>query len=566
MASINFNTSNETLRKLLGNGLTYRIPSFQRDYSWTQTEWEDLWEDVVALFGPEPESGHYMGYLVLQSSDSKAHDVIDGQQRLTTLSIIILAGIALLQELSKKGTPDADLDRRRGEQLRNSYIGYQDPISLVAHSKLTLNRHNDRFYQTYIVPLERMPQRGLHASEHALRKGFEWFQKKMGDYTKGSGEAVARLIDGIVDKLFFTVITVTDELNAFKVFETLNARGVRLSSTDLLKNYLFSLVSREAPHEHELKTMEDRWARISETIGAESLPDFLRIFWNGRYRVVRRADLFKTLRSHVKNRQEAFELVRELDSSADIYAMLRQPSDEHWTKEERKHLQELQMYSVRQPLPLLLSAYIRLSGEHRDLFGKILRAISVISFRYNVICNLQASEQESLYNQVAQDVFSEKLKTRSEIFAALKSAYPDDEMFGTHFENKELSTINSRNKKIVRYILHAIENKENGSDLDFESDRTTIEHIAPENPEESAWDEELTASVYRLGNMILLNATQNKDLGNAPYAQKRAIYEKSDYSLTRYVAEHYDAWTSDKVKSFQKHLAKQAKSIWRIDF
>jgi uncharacterized protein with ParB-like and HNH nuclease domain len=85
MAATHFKTENTTFRKLIGNGLTYRIPRFQRDYSWTDEEWEDLWLDLLGTLQPGGEPAHYMGYLVLQSPDDKSFEVIDGQQRLTTL-------------------------------------------------------------------------------------------------------------------------------------------------------------------------------------------------------------------------------------------------------------------------------------------------------------------------------------------------------------------------------------------------------------------------------------------------------------------------------------------------
>jgi uncharacterized protein with ParB-like and HNH nuclease domain len=282
MATLNFNTTNSTFRQLLGNGLSYHVPPFQRDYSWGEDEWDDLWQDMISLFEDDGEPAHYMGYLVLQSSDSKRFDIIDGQQRMTTISIMILAGLAYLDDLVAADL-DAANNRRRKEQLQNSYIGYVDPVSLVLRSKLELNRYNNRFYQTYLVPLERIPQRGLNASEHQLRKAFVCFkarlQTRLGLHSD-SGKNCAAFIDALVDKLFFTVITVTDELNAFKVFETLNARGVRLSATDLLKNYLFSLISTAEIHEVEVQSLEERWERIVGLLGSESFPEFLRVFWN----------------------------------------------------------------------------------------------------------------------------------------------------------------------------------------------------------------------------------------------------------------------------------------------
>ena len=178
MSATNFNTKNDTFRKLLGNGLTYQIPRFQRDYSWTEEEWEDLWMDILGTIKPGGEPAHYMGYLVLQSENDKTFDVIDGQQRLTTLSLITLAVLKNLQRLIDR-QDDAERNKKRVEQIRQTYIGYLDPVTLVSRSKLKLNRNNDNYFQNYIVPLGHLPVRGFRASEHALRKAFDWFDKKL---------------------------------------------------------------------------------------------------------------------------------------------------------------------------------------------------------------------------------------------------------------------------------------------------------------------------------------------------------------------------------------------------
>lgn len=121
------------------------------------------------------------------------------------------------------------------------------------------------------------------------------------------------------------MITVTDELNAFKVFETLNARGVRLSATDLLKNYLFSIISTGDTHETEVQALEDLWERIVGVLGSESFPEFLRIYWNSGHKLVRKTNLFKAVREDIKTRQDAFSLVRNFDYYADVYTALRDP-------------------------------------------------------------------------------------------------------------------------------------------------------------------------------------------------------------------------------------------------
>ncbi|MFM5961229.1 MAG: DUF262 domain-containing protein [Dolichospermum sp.] len=86
-ASQNFNTSNKSFRQMFGNGLSYKVPMFQRDYSWEDDQWDDLWNDIVLTAATRENDVHYMGYLVLSSTDSRVFSVIDGQQRLTTLTL-----------------------------------------------------------------------------------------------------------------------------------------------------------------------------------------------------------------------------------------------------------------------------------------------------------------------------------------------------------------------------------------------------------------------------------------------------------------------------------------------
>ncbi len=345
MSAINFNTANQTYRQLLGNGLIYQVPMFQRDYSWSDSEWDDLWQDIDIMLDPAGEPAHYMGYLVLQSKDQKNFDIIDGQQRLTTISIIILATLYHLQELAKRGI-EAEPNERRLQQLRSSFIGYLDPVTLIPRSKLNLNRNNDSFYQQYLVTFQEAPRRNLKATEHLMRKAYDWFKEKVKSRHIGSGAALAQLIESIADKLFFTVITVTNELNAFKVFETLNARGVRLSSTDLLKNYLFSVVYAESKAEREMHELDNRWEKLVGILGGESFPDFLRAHWNSRNKFVRHIALFKAIKSTIITRQQVFELMRSLEQDANVYIALPSPEDKLWQKNQSKYISELRMFNV----------------------------------------------------------------------------------------------------------------------------------------------------------------------------------------------------------------------------
>ena len=565
MAITNFNTSNQTFRKLMGNGLVYRVPMFQRDYSWTEQEWDDLWQDIVAMLEPGGEQGHYMGYLVLQSENERNYDIIDGQQRVTTLSLLVLAILSNLRRLAESGI-EADDNRRRTEELRKTYIGFLDPVTLIATSKLTLNRHNDQYYQTYLVPLERPPRRNLKASEHLLRKSYEWFEEKIhqrfGEVR--SGAELARFVDTVADRLFFTVISVADELNAFKVFETLNARGVRLSSTDLLKNYLFSVVHGAGGHEHEMRTLEERWETIVGKLGSESVPDFLRVFWNSSNPLTRHSDLFKAIRGSIHDKAAVFTLLRDMDRDADIYAALGDADDATWTPEQKKHVAELAMYNVRQPYALLLAARRALTDAE---FTRVLRACAVVSFRYNVIGNLATNEQERVYNAVAEKIARKELTGPLEIIRALRPVYSSDEQFLSAFAEKQIRTTTARNRQVVRYILFEVERQASTRAFDYTSDKYTIEHVLPESPGDN-WatftDDQIDRCVFRIGNMTPLAAGPNRDLGNMSYVDKKPIFEGSEFEITRRITSENHDWTPERIASRQRWLANQATAIWRI--
>lgn len=289
--------------------------------------------------------------------------------------------------------------------------------------------------------------RGFRASEHSLRKAFEWFYQKLGlylaDKSGDSGVILARFVEGISDRLFFTVISVTDELNAYKVFETLNARGVRLSSTDLLKNYLFSVLDKGSEHEHELQALEQRWESIVNRLGSESFPDFLRTHWLSRHSSVRKTDLFKTIRAKVRDRAAVFDLLRALDEDLETYHAFIQPEISQLPLEAKQSLQSLHLFRVRQPFPFLL-AVKRVFGE--TALAEMLQFCVIISLRYNITGSLPANVQEQEYQSAIQKITRGEITTPKQALLSLKAIYPSDKVFKNAFAEKVLRTTDTRNR------------------------------------------------------------------------------------------------------------------------
>lgn len=444
MSATNFKTENNTYRKLISSGLNYRIPHFQPDYSWTEHEWGDLWADIMGVIQADGEPAHYMGYLVLQSKDNRTFDVIEGQQRLTTLMLITLAALKnLAQLIAEKNNPENN--QQRMDQIRQTYITYLDPVTLVSRTKLTLNRNNDVYFQNYLIPLDHLFQSGCRESERRLCKAFEWFAMKMSEYTKiaggNEGVTLASLVETISDRLFFTVISVTDELNAYKVFETLNARGISLSSTDLLKNHLFSVLYGDKDHLHEMKMLEDRWEAMVVFLGSENFPDFLLVHWISRHTFAKQSELFRAIRSSVTSREEVFKLLQGMEEDINSYLALTQVESSQWSVDIKEYVRDLHVLRVRQPFPLLVAAHRMLSSND---FERVLRNCIAISFRYIVIGSQPTSKQESIYYSVAQKISNGDIRSAAATLEAMQFVYPSDDEFRSAFSDKKISATTSR--------------------------------------------------------------------------------------------------------------------------
>lgn len=549
--------------ELIKNGRIFKVPRFQRDYSWEEEHWEDLWYDLDNL---DQEDFHYMGYLVLQNSPTNEYTVIDGQQRLTTLSIIALAVIQHIQELIEKEI-DAKNNEERKKLLMDSYLGYKDPASLIAKSKLTLNRNNNDFYQSYIMRFRKPTTKSkLKPSEKLLVEAVEYFYKKIKVKfnDKISGEKLADFLDKkAANQLVFTFVTVDNDLNAYKVFETLNSRGVRLSPTDLLKNYLFMVAVQNG--ETDIDQAERQWQNINNILGTIEFTTYLRHFWNSKNTIVRKQNLFKIVKNSITTAEQVFALLDELESNAQLYVAFSQPEDDIWKQEDQhEYIKQLKLFGVTQCYPLLLAAYKKFAANE---YARLLRCCAVIAFRYNIIGGLNPNKLEDEYNKTANGVYAGKLTNTRDVFKNLKSVYISDEEFEAAFSSKSIIT-KGKGTRLVRYILFLLENQISDKKYDFSVSSVTIEHILPENPSQDwhTWFniEEQIQYMFRLGNYTLLEESKNRDCRNLLYTAKKEIYKLSNYKMTAQDSV-VDEWCPEKILERQKKLAKYAKTVWKFE-
>ena len=557
-------TDDKTFLDIVGNGRIYRVPPFQRDYSWEEEQWEDLWNDIQELTG-SPDKRHYMGALVVEAKSDREFDSIDGQQRLATISFLALDIIHLLQRMGENDEERA-ANADRAARLRARFIGEKDPASLVESSKLFLNETDDAFYQDYLIQL-RSPNnpRGLPRSNRQLWSCFQWYVNHL-EKENIDGVSLAKLLsETVARQLLFILITVEDEISAYVVFETLNARGLELSSTDLLKNYLFSRVGSKS----DLAALQRRWKSMISSVKAERFPDFLRYHLLCEVPRIRKQRLFKQVREQVRSGSEVFALMDALELRAERFAALNDSEHEFWLDmpEAKGAIREFRLFRVGQMTPLLFAAWEKLSTQD---FIKILRMVSVVSFRYTIVCKLNTNEREPAYHAAAKSILTGQAKTPADLFLTIKNIYVSDEKFAHDFSMIEVDTSGQR-KKIAKYILCKLESDADGVSRDFEADAGTIEHILPENPA-ADWEAQFSLDrqkdfIYRLGNLTLLEARLNRQVGNATYGEKVQVYGQSGYALARKIAAAPPAeWTPAAVNERQKRLAQRAAHLWRVDY
>lgn len=501
-----------------------------------------------------------MGYIVLQQKEQYQHEIIDGQQRLVTLSIIVLAAMRAIKNLIEKGE-DVGGNTERLNGITQNFVGSKNFVSLKVINKLELNRNNKRYFQRLSSDLEANSPRGITATNKLLRKCFEFFSKK--NYGE-TGAEIAQFIADFSSSMVFTKIIVQDDLNAYKVFETLNARGVQLSTPDLLKNYLFSIVTKnDKIGDEELNELDEQWSEIIVQLGESNVSDYIRYHHNSHRKMVTKNNLFSSMRKILTTPEEAYQYLKSLIDFAPLYASLINPNDAWWGdqdvkyKEALHYLGAIRLFNIKQPLTIFLAAFNTFTP---DEFVKLVRYMYVLSIRYNIICHLSPSEQESVYNQIAIKISTREYQRASHVKNGeeFRRLYPDDNAFFNAFEFHRMPSRQTARK--IRFLLAEIEGYL-GNKCDYE--KTTLEHICPYNPEKdwvNSFGEGVNDVKDRLGNMILMD---KDNLKRSSFSDKKKEYDASGYQLAIKVAE-YTVWNLDAVNDFQKWMSQQAVNVWKV--
>ena len=367
------------------------------------------------------------------------------------------------------------------------------------------------------------------------------------------------------NKVKVIVVRVPDESNAFTIFETLNDRGLALAVSDLLKNYLFFRA------EDRVTETQHNWVQMIaniETIEDEqAVVDFIRYHWSSKNGIVREKDLFERIKRHVTSKTEAVSFAEELFAGSKIYSAMITGDDNFWSdypSSAKISIQTLNFFNVYQMRPLLLSV---LTNLEKTESVKALRMLVSWSVRFLIVGGLGGGTLEEKYSNAAVKIYKKEITTAKQLALAMQGSIPNDSEFKVAFENATVSK-----NYLARYYLRTLEMVANGQpEPEFipntANDIVTLEHVLPEKPS-AEWSfispEDAKANYKRIGNMVLLTKSANNGVGNAGFATKVALFEKSEYSLTAGLA-IVSNWNLETIAHRQIQLAELALKAWPLN-
>jgi hypothetical protein len=549
------------------------VPSNQRSYAWEERNVRDLLQDLNAEMNRSSTSGvpeYFLGTIVLvDGNDGKPAHISDGQQRLATTSIILARIRDILKELGQ----DA-----RASAIETDYLFRVDFDSGDIKTQIGLNVEDNAFFNDVILkpyPHSVPENTFLRASNRRLlaasKLAYEYLHSRADGFRHDLKTPYLRdWVLFIKERTRIVAVTVPDQNQAFRIFETLNDRGVRASQVDLLKNFFLETAGERMSETHAL------WTELTGKIEAH-FPDeddqmitYIRHLWITRNGHTVEKELSTRIRSKITSETIATNFVSEANTFSGDYIALTEPSHPKWNPPSyklntREYLNTIIRHlKVEQIRPLLFAIAMHFPPEETT---KAFRFAVSMSVRF-LIYGGRGGFLDEHYAARAHDIGSGKITKARELREAMSAIVPTDPQFADAFAGARVSK-----GYLARYYLRAID-KTMGDDPDPEFvanedyEATNLEHIIPlkAGPEWGLSADELANVQTLIGNMTLLSSKKNVMLGNALFVAKQRVYGESAYKVTNRLESFGDYFGPDQVKERQAELSKLAVKTWPLTF
>jgi hypothetical protein len=540
------------------------VPPNQRSYAWEERHVQDLFQDLAAAIQRDEED-YFLGTIVLIQADKGPPQVADGQQRLATTTILLSRIRDRLYKLGSDGRANSI-----EEYLRKIDLDTEETVA-----QLQLNVEDHEFFVRSILPSPKDTSSNLAAIRPSNRRllraselAADFVQKDLDTLRQDRhAEQLVRLVKFLRENVSVVVVTVPDEVGAFRMFETLNDRGLKASQADILKNYFFSRASGRIV---EAQALWNGMTGLVETLGDnddDHLVTYIRHLWIMTHGQTRERDLAGNIKHEITGETKTMQFLADAHDSAADYVALWSPTHPKWNAYKnttRQHLATISEHlKVEQIRPLLFAVARYFDAEEAD---KAFRLFVSWSVRF-LIFGGRGGLLDKQYADRAKDVGTRRITKARELRDEMREVVPSDTEFAAAFATARVSKA-----YLARYYLRALDKTLKGDpnpEYVPNEDETIInlEHVMPLTPDQN-WpvdsDTALTAQKL-LGNMVLIRAARNTAIGNASFSQKRVTYGESAYLITNQVAD-YQQWTLADIRKRQAEMAAIAVRTWSLSF
>lgn len=538
----------------------FAVPEHQRSFAWTTEEVGDYLTDISdALAKDAPD--YFIGLIVLLGPLETVWQILDGQQRLATTTMLYAA----IREWLDAHNHKADAKQTQDEFIAVRQLGG----TLVPRVKL--NIENRKIFNDYVVgsntedairqELSRHPK---HSSNYRLLEASLLCRTWVADFAANHGgiRQLYKLSQYVESRVKVVCLGVSSESDAFILFESLNARGADLSALDLVKNYIFGHASA-----NRLSHVRNSWATMLEYIEGKDADDFLKVFWTSRFGVIQKLELFNNIRRAYRGAKKVEKLAEELATDAARFYALEDPEHELWIDVGalgRQLVADQIVIGSKQVRPVVLAAMRAFNSKE---LRRTLWALIVLVLRYQVIGRGRTGILEKQLGNVCELIHAGEISKAADLYKHASRILAETSTFEADF--KRLRETKSRR---VLYCLLEMEgilrfgktaNVEDVLQLKSLANRISPYHILPRNAFRSDANESDT-EFFSFANRCLLEDSIAQYVQQNVASFAKEVAARSELLLTKEIAE-LGHWPEPALTRRAERLASLAETTWRFE-
>ena len=559
-----FTPENKTIKTMFRSYPMMSIPNFQREYSWDKYYYNTFFIDILEGIKQEDKklinTDYFIGTMVFSGSEKKDEsiEVIDGQQRLTVITILLSVLTNKFKNIKEEDLAEATFE----------YIKTKDDYGRPIPKLKSITSYP--YFEAYVQSIEKMDVEPATEEEINIKQTYNYFESELEEmklkrkYDFNENTPYKDLLIAIRDQILqMNVISILTEEkdSAYEIFEILNAKGKNLASIDLIKNTIYSKF--HADDNAKDKIIENKWEGIKTTLRSRNpnigFATFYRHYWMSKYQKTTNSKLYDSFKKYIKPNKKSYEeFVKDLSTIAETYMKIVSPNIDdynnrkecNWLIQSLKAIEKT--FGVTQARIALLALFELKSNDKisSKAFKDAVNYIENFIFAYTGVLKNQANIYESRFSKLAIKLRESKNKSdtnnilKEYLYQEFEDRYPQKEEFLSGFVRLRFSKQESPTNTITKYVLNKISSKLNNSEV-YSID-SSIEHIINEDISND--------NTLFIGNLICLEIDLNNEASDLAYEEKLEVYKKSKYDQVLNFCNKYPNFNENDIEDRSKIL------------